>query len=97
MPVTVIPIGALSDNYMYLIVDGSTGQAAVVDPVEPHACIKAAQERGATIVAALTTHHHFDHAGGNQELLNLVPTAAIIVHLPAMELDASFESLFHRC
>lgn len=31
----VIPIEALSDNYMYLIVDEATKECAVVDPVEP--------------------------------------------------------------
>lgn len=32
----VIPIEALSDNYMYLIVDEATKECAAVDPVEPH-------------------------------------------------------------
>ncbi len=31
----VIPIEALSDNYMYLLVDEKTKQCAAVDPVEP--------------------------------------------------------------
>jgi hypothetical protein len=31
----VIPIAALSDNYMYLIVDQASGECAAVDPVEP--------------------------------------------------------------
>ena len=54
---------ALSDNHMYLIIDTATKQAAVVDPVEAEACVAAAAAEGATIVMALTTHHHFDHAG----------------------------------
>lgn len=29
------PIPALSDNYMYLLVDETTKKAAVVDPVNP--------------------------------------------------------------
>lgn len=32
----VIPIEALSDNYMYLIVDKATKECAAVDPVEPN-------------------------------------------------------------
>ena len=32
---TVATLEALSDNFMYLIGDAATGQAAVVDPVEP--------------------------------------------------------------
>jgi hydroxyacylglutathione hydrolase len=31
----IIPIEALEDNYMYLIIDETTNQCAVVDPVEP--------------------------------------------------------------
>lgn len=74
----VTPLEALSDNYMYLIVDEATKQAAVVDPVEPQKCLKAAQDVGATIVVCLTTHHHFDHAGGNKELKELAPGVEII-------------------
>ena len=31
----IIPIEALQDNYMYLIVDPATKECAAVDPVEP--------------------------------------------------------------
>jgi hypothetical protein len=31
----VIPVEALSDNYMYLLVDEATKECAAVDPVEP--------------------------------------------------------------
>ena len=31
----IIPIEALSDNYMYLIIDEATNECAAVDPVEP--------------------------------------------------------------
>lgn len=33
MKVHILP--ALSDNYMYLVVDEKTSEAAIVDPVEP--------------------------------------------------------------
>ena len=33
MKVQLIP--ALEDNYMYLVIDAATKQAAIVDPVEP--------------------------------------------------------------
>ena len=35
MTVEVLP--ALSDNYMYLVVDRATKEAAIVDPVHPQA------------------------------------------------------------
>ncbi len=31
----VVPIEALEDNYMYLIIDEATKEAAAIDPVEP--------------------------------------------------------------
>lgn len=31
----ILPIEALSDNYMYLLVDEKTKECAAIDPVEP--------------------------------------------------------------
>ena len=54
---------------MYLIIDTATNLAAVVDPVDPAAIQAAAARHGATIVAICTTHSHWDHHGGNLQLL----------------------------
>jgi len=67
MKVTVLP--ALSDNYMYLITDEATKQAAIVDPVAPDTVLEAVQAEGVELTKILTTHHHWDHAGGNEELV----------------------------
>jgi len=77
MPFSVTPVQALTDNYMYLIVDKDTMQAAVVDPCEPTKLMETAYEQEASIVAALTTHHHFDHAGGNNDLKKMVPSVQV--------------------
>nr|XP_029118190.1 hydroxyacylglutathione hydrolase cytoplasmic isoform X3 [Elaeis guineensis] len=66
-------IPCLEDNYAYLIVDESTMEAAAVDPVEPKKIIESAKEIGAELKLVLTTHHHWDHAGGNEEIKKLVP------------------------
>ena len=71
--VSVTPVPALDDNYMYLLVDNATSQAAVVDPVDPGAMVRAASGAGAMIVMILTTHGHWDHAGGNAELKKAMP------------------------
>ena len=68
MPCKVIPVPALQDNYMYLIIDEATKKAGVVDPVDVDAIQKAASENGAIIDCILTTHHHWDHDGGNIKL-----------------------------
>lgn len=71
---TVVPVPALQDNYMYLIIDNESGQAAAVDPVDVDAIQKAASDNKATITTILTTHGHWDHAGGNLKLLRAVST-----------------------
>ncbi|XP_072931769.1 hydroxyacylglutathione hydrolase, mitochondrial [Epargyreus clarus] len=71
MDVKILP--ALQDNYMYLIVDKATQEAAIVDPVEPKTVLKAIEEHGVNLTTVLTTHHHWDHAGGNEDLVKLRP------------------------
>lgn len=69
MKIKILP--ALSDNYMYLLMDEHSKEAAIVDPVEPKTVLAAVEEAGATLTTVLTTHHHWDHAGGNKELVEL--------------------------
>ena len=54
---------------MYLIIDETTKEAAIVDPVEPSKVFKAVEEEQVTLTSIFTTHHHWDHAGGNKEML----------------------------
>ncbi len=65
--VKVMP--ALSDNFMYLLVDKVSNEAAIVDPVDASSVIKTVHEENLFLTTVLTTHHHLDHAGGNSELL----------------------------
>jgi hydroxyacylglutathione hydrolase len=44
------------------------GIAAAIDPVEPEKVIAAARAHNVQIKAILTTHAHWDHAGGNKSL-----------------------------
>ncbi len=69
----VHPVPQLSDNYAYLIVDRGTGEAAVVDCAEARPVLDEVRRRNARLVAVLATHHHFDHVGGNTDLLAAVP------------------------
>jgi len=70
MLVKILP--ALSDNYMYLIVDDATGEAAIVDPVTPETVVEAVKASGCNLKSVLTTHHHWDHAGGNQKMAQMM-------------------------
>ena|ERR1700722_3013716 len=62
----IVPVPVRNDNYAYLLIDDATQQAAVVDPYDFPKLETAVQKLGVKITAALTTHHHFDHSGGNK-------------------------------
>jgi hydroxyacylglutathione hydrolase len=57
-------------NYVYLIGDPVTKEAAVVDPAwNVPAILKVAQEEGYRITHALLSHGHYDHINGVEELV----------------------------
>lgn len=72
MEVKILP--ALQDNYMYLIIDNETRDAAIVDPVDPDSVISAVESAKVNLKKILTTHHHWDHAGGNEKLVSKFAT-----------------------
>ncbi|XP_054160345.1 hydroxyacylglutathione hydrolase, mitochondrial-like [Oppia nitens] len=76
MRVNILP--ALGDNYMYLLIDEKTREAAIVDPVEPNKVLTAVKAENVNLTTVLTTHHHWDHAGGNEELVKLVPNLTVV-------------------
>ena len=47
---------ALSDNYMYVIIDKATRQAAIVDAVEPEKCLSAVEQAGAEHGGKISAH-----------------------------------------
>ena len=61
----IVPAPAFSDNYIWLIHDGDSGETAVVDPGDPAPALAEAQRRGWTIGQVWNTHWHPDHTGGN--------------------------------
>lgn len=65
----IVPVPQLADNYAYLVIDETSGLAAVVDVAEADAVLDAATAEGVKLVAILSTHHHFDHVGGNDDLI----------------------------
>ncbi|RDW94637.1 putative hydroxyacylglutathione hydrolase [Coleophoma crateriformis] len=63
-----------SDNYAYLVVDDKTKDAVIIDPANPvevAPVLKAQiQEGKINLTAIVNTHHHWDHAGGNEKMLS---------------------------
>jgi hydroxyacylglutathione hydrolase len=70
MPLQIVQIPCLSDNYGYLLHDPDSGQTASIDSPDGRAIADKAQELGWTLTHIFNTHHHFDHVGGNEYLKN---------------------------
>jgi len=68
---------AFQDNYIFVLHDPATNQAAVVDPGDATPVLHWLDQQSATLVAIFNTHHHSDHVGGNQRLLSRFPEAAV--------------------
>ena len=65
MPIEVVRVPVLSDNYAWLIHDADAGETVAVDPGEAGPVLAEAARRGWTVDQVWTTHWHPDHTGGN--------------------------------
>jgi len=63
---TISPINAFSDNYIWLISDGR--EAYVVDPGDAAPVMAKLSQSQLQLSGILITHHHFDHTGGVAQL-----------------------------
>jgi hydroxyacylglutathione hydrolase len=68
MSIEVHRISVLSDNYIWLMHDNTSGETAVIDPAVAAPVLRAADELGWTITQIWNTHWHPDHTGGNAEI-----------------------------
>eukprot|EP01094_Clydonella_sp_ATCC50884_P012165 TRINITY_DN2209_c0_g1_i1.p2 TRINITY_DN2209_c0_g1~~TRINITY_DN2209_c0_g1_i1.p2 ORF type:complete len:297 (-),score=114.17 TRINITY_DN2209_c0_g1_i1:234-1019(-) len=76
----VIAVPVLDDNYAYLLCDDEGGASAAVDPAQPQKVLEAAKAHSAPpITTILTTHHHWDHADGNEEMVQLLGGSVTVV------------------
>ena len=68
MPLKIIRIPVLSDNYVWLVHEPDSGETLVVDPAVAEPVLAEAAARGWTITHIWNTHWHPDHVGGNAEI-----------------------------
>jgi hydroxyacylglutathione hydrolase len=61
-------------NFTYLIYDGQSAEAWVIDPYEANPIIDYIKKSGLVLRGILNTHQHFDHIRGNAPLLQAFPT-----------------------
>ncbi|MDR2016447.1 MAG: hydroxyacylglutathione hydrolase [Burkholderiales bacterium] len=69
--VAIIPIPAFEDNTIWLIHDNH--HAVAVDVGDATPLLKRIETLNLTLSAALCTHHHADHVGGNTALVKRYP------------------------
>ncbi len=65
MSIEVIRIPVLSDNYVWLVRENTSGEVMVVDPAIAEPVLAKADELGWKITQIWNTHWHPDHTGGN--------------------------------
>ena len=68
MPLDIITVSCLSDNYAYLLRDKATGRVGLVDAPEPGPIEAALAELDCGLDLILITHHHNDHIAGVEPL-----------------------------
>jgi hydroxyacylglutathione hydrolase len=91
----IVSIPCLTDNYAYLVICEATQRAAIVDPSEAAPVLAAVRQHGVELAAIWNTHHHWDHTGGNQELVAAVRGLEVVGHesdrgrVPAQSVFAS--------
>ena len=71
-------------NYVYLVGDPTTREAAVVDAAwDVDAIVRAAEEEGYRITTDLVTHFHPDHLGGDFMGHRIIGAAELTARVPA--------------
>ena len=79
MAMRVVVIPCLKDNYVFVATENER-EAVVVDPAVADRVLATLEAEGLELVAILNTHQHFDHVGGNRELLERYPGIPVYAH-----------------
>ncbi len=77
MPLEIVTIPCLSDNYAYLAHDPASGETALIDAPEAAPILAELDARGWKLSHVLLTHHHWDHVDGLPDILKKHPAKVI--------------------
>ena len=73
MPLEIVTIPCLSDNYAFLAHDGATGATALIDVPEAGPIMDYLDQTGWLLSDIFLTHHHPDHVQGLAQVLSRFP------------------------
>jgi len=77
MPIEILTIPCLDDNYAYAVQDTASGDVAIIDAPEAAPILRAVSFKGWSLNQILLTHHHGDHIDG-LDILHQAVEAPII-------------------
>ncbi|WP_170478356.1 hydroxyacylglutathione hydrolase [Ruegeria arenilitoris] len=102
MPLEIITIPCLSDNYAFLAHNDASGETALIDAPESGPILAELATRGWQLNHVLLTHHHWDHVDGLSDILDHYPAqvigAATDAHrLPPLDVQVSEDETLQIC
>lgn len=92
MPLELITIPCLSDNYAFLLHNSDSGDTLLVDAPDAAPIQAVLDAQDWTLTDILLTHHHWDHVGGLDPLrgnARVIGAEADAHRLPALDLEVS--------
>jgi hydroxyacylglutathione hydrolase len=94
MSLEIIRIPVLSDNYIWLVRENTSGEVMVVDPAVAEPVLAKADELGWAITHIWNTHWHPDHTGGNAAIkaatgCTITGPAAEFERIPTLDVQVS--------
>jgi len=75
---SVTPLPAFEDNYIWVLRSPEARSVAVVDPGDEGPVLDWLEAQQLRLAAILVTHHHGDHTGGVRGLLEAFPGAPVL-------------------
>lgn len=96
---TISPIFAFTDNYIWAIINDKTNEVIIVDAGQAKPVLDFVKNQNLSISQIWVTHHHNDHIGGIAELAEKFPNAQIFAHadvLPQIGLKNSAQGTFQQ-
>lgn len=82
---SIRPIPAFDDNYIWLLIDEARQEGFLVDPGDAEPVLAVLEAENIALKGILITHHHFDHVGGLARLCEVHQPVVYGPHNPVIE------------